>query len=177
MKGEIPFDTVEIAATSYMSSTYGSDQSVFLVQKISPGKASDIEYSDTTNINLFSVPKSDYRNMMDHISLTANGYTPIKVVNNATKDGETTDIYAFWRASTTGMYRLVQYFFSKDNQTSAIRISVKGSFLNDVDLNLENLAGWKKADGTRIVDDYQIDAENLDLYPAYKVTLYRKCAI
>lgn len=173
VEGEIPFDTVEIAATSYMSRVHMDlTKASFDTGKSLQVKLPTSNISDTTNINLFSVSKSDYRNMMDHISLTANGYVPIKVVNNATKDGETADIYAFWRASTTGMYRLVQYFSSKDNQTSAYQeYLLKGSFLNDVDLNLENLAGWKKADGTRIVDDYQIDAENLDLYPAYKVTL------
>lgn len=173
VEGEIPFDTVEIAATSYMSrvhmdltgASFGTGKS--LQVKL---PTSNISY--TTNINLFSVSKSNYRNMMDHISLTASGYTPIKVVNHATKDSETTDIYAFWRASTTGMYRLVQYFSSNDQQTPDYQeYLLKGSFLSNVDLKLENLAGWKRLDGTRIEDNYQIDTENLNLYPAYAVTL------
>mgnify|MGYP001056165807 FL=1 len=173
VEGEIPFDTVEIAATSYMSRVHMD----LIKASFDTGKSLQVKLptsniSDTTNINLFSVSKSDYRNMMDHISLTANGYAPIKVVNNATKDGETADIYAFWRASATGMYRLVQYFSSNDQQMPDYQeYLLKGSFLSNVDLNLENLAGWKKANGTRIADDYQINAENLKLYPAYKVTL------
>ena len=173
VEGEIPFDTVEIAATSYMSRVHMDlTKASFDTGKSLQVKLPTSNISDTTNINLFSVSKSDYRNMMDHISLTANGYVPIKVVNNATKDGETADIYAFWRASATGMYRLVQYFSSNDQQMPDYQeYLLKGSFLSNVDLNLENLAGWKKANGTRIADDYQINAENLKLYPAYKVTL------
>ena len=173
VKGEIPFDTMEIAATSYMSRVHMD----LTEASLGTGKSLQVKLptsniSDTTNINLFSVSKSNYRNMMDHISLTASGYTPIKVVNHATKDSETTDIYAFWRASATGMYRLVQYFSSNDQQMPDYQeYLLKGSFLSNVDLNLENLAGWKKANGTRIADDYQINAENLKLYPAYKVTL------
>lgn len=173
VEGEIPFDTVEIAATSYMSRVHMDlTKASFDTGKSLQVKLPTSNISDTTNINLFSVSKSDYRNMMDHISLTASGYTPIKVVNHATKDSETTDIYAFWRASATGMYRLVQYFSSNDQQMPDYQeYLLKGSFLSNVDLNLENLAGWKKANGTRIADDYQINAENLKLYPAYKVTL------
>ena len=173
VEGGIPFDTVEIAATSYMSRIHMDlTKASFDTGKSLQVKLPTSNISDNTNINLFSVSKSNYRNMMDHISLTASGYTPIKVVNHATKDSETTDIYAFWRASATGMYRLVQYFSSNDQQMSDYQeYLLKGSFLSNVDLNLENLAGWKKANGTRIADDYQINAENLKLYPAYKVTL------
>ena len=173
VEGGIPFDTVEIAATSYMSRVHMDlTKASFDTGKSLQVKLPTSNISDNTNINLFSVSKSNYRNMMDHISLTASGYTPIKVVNHATKDSETTDIYAFWRASATGMYRLVQYFSSNDQQMPDYQeYLLKGSFLSNVDLNLENLAGWKKANGTRIADDYQINAENLKLYPAYKVTL------
>ena len=145
VEGGIPFDTVEIAATSYMSRVHMDlTKASFDTGKSLQVKLPTSNISDNTNINLFSVSKSNYRNMMDHISLTASGYTPIKVVNHATKDSETTDIYAFWRASATGMYRLVQYFSSNDQQMPDYQeYLLKGSFLSNVDLNLENLAGWK----------------------------------
>ncbi len=70
MEAKFPFDTVEIAATSYMSRVHMDlTKASFDTGKSLQVKLPTSNISDTTNINFFSVSKSDYRNMMDHIFL------------------------------------------------------------------------------------------------------------
>ncbi len=176
VENEIPFSTVSIIGGSAMSNVHMDLTNAFC----GTGKSLQINLpsdnvSRDTNIKLFRVLKSNYRELMKHVSFSAGSFVPIWAVKNESQTDTETDIYVFWNENpSTGMYWYVNYF-AKSGDTKPIykEYLLQGSFLSSVDLNTEGetLAGWKKEDGTRIADDYQINAENLNLYPAYKVTL------
>ena len=176
VEGEIPFSTMAIIGGSYMSRVHMD----LTKASFGTGKSLQINLpsdnvSRDTNIKLFRALKSNYRELMKHISFSADSFVPIWAVKNESPTDAETDIYVFWNENpSTGMYWYVNYF-AKSGDTNPIykEYLLQGSFLSSVDLNTEGetLAGWKKADGTRIADNYQINAENLNLYPVYEVKL------
>lgn len=182
LKGELPFDTLELA-----EAWRDSGMEIDLTEAaIGEGKTLTVTLpwrsaSDATQCcNLFTMKTSNYQELTGKIQIKTktDALSPFLAINHTampSQKPETTGVYIC--AGTESNPTLVQYYKDKSDTEPFYREYVMPDrYFGDVEVAGETVNGWKNGDGAEVdfsqkADVYRDASKTVKLYPVYAVRL------